>query len=447
MSALRVEIPDLLLPLLEPYRYKSIEGGRGSAKSHTVVRILLVLGMSRPLRIACCREIQKSIAGSVKQLFDDLIAEYGLQGFYRSTDTYIESALGGRITFHGLQSHRAADIKSLEGADIVWIEEAQRVSKHSWVTLTPTIRKSGSEIWATWNPDLETDEVYQRTWIAPWLPLDKMLRIKINWRDNPWYNDVLEDERVVLKRMNQDLYDHVWEGKLRTAAGLLFKRVWFKRYEPGDQPERMTHFLATDYATTAIDDPEVKTEPDFTELGVWGQDADGELWAVDWWSGQVEPDGKDGWIGQMVRLCAKWEVERIFEEKGPIYRATRQAVARSLRRKGCMAVRTAIASVTSKAERAMGFVALASDLVVHVPNTEWGNRLIEQLCGFTGEDGKTDDMVDVCSILARGIEMMGRPEETRKPESRKVEPFTEAHVMFSEEDEDDTNYREEYMQA
>src|SRR5690606_35618189 len=122
-------------------------------------------------------------------------------------------------------------------------------------------------------------------------------------------------------------------------------------------------------------------------------------------------DGKDGWIGEMARLCAKWDVERIFEEKGPIYRATRQAVSRSLRKRGCMAIRHGIASVNSKAERAMGFVALASDMVVHIPNTEWGNRLIEQLCSFTGEDGKVDDMVDVCSVLARGLELMAKPED------------------------------------
>lgn len=446
---MRVEIPEPLLPLLQPYRYKSIEGGRGSAKSHTVARLLLILGLTKPLRIACCREVQKSISASVKQLFDDLIEEYGLQGFYDSQKTIITSKLGGQITFHGLQSHRVDDVKSLEGADIVWIEEGQRVSKHSWTVLTPTIRKDNSEIWVTWNPDLETDEVYQRTWVAPWLPPEKMLRIKINWRDNPWYNDVLEDERVVLKRMNEDLYNHVWEGHLRSRNGMLFKRVWFKRYEPGEHPADMTHYLATDYATTAVDDPEVKTEPDWTELGVWGIDHKEELWAVDWWSGQVEPDGEDGWIKQLARLADKWQVERIFEEKGAIYRATRQAVARSLRRRGCLAVRTPIASVTSKLERAMGFVALASDLVVHIPNNEWGNRLVDQLCGFTGQDGAVDDMVDVCSILARGIAMTSTPDAPEAAKPRSIKPFTEA-ALFADDldaDDDEAARRREYMQA
>src|SRR5690606_22951697 len=127
-------------------------------------------------------------------------------------------------------------VKSLEDADIAWIEEAQAVSKHSCMTLTPTIRKTGSEIWATWKPDQETDEVYRRTVIAPWVRADNMLDIVINWRDNPWYNEVLEDERQTLKRQNEDLYNHVWEGHLRTAAGLMFKRIWFRRYNLGEQP-------------------------------------------------------------------------------------------------------------------------------------------------------------------------------------------------------------------
>src|SRR5690606_16874881 len=173
------------------------------------------------------------------------------------------------------------------------------------------------------------------------------------------------------------------------------------------------------------------------------------LWALDWWSGQVEPDGKDGWIGHMARLCKKWSVERIFEEKGPIYRATKQAVARSLRAKGCMAIRHGIPSVNSKVERAMGFVALASDLVIHIPNTEWGDRLVDQLCGFTGEDGKVDDMVDVCSILARGLELTATPDPQPTAKPRTIRPFTEAHTFGRpiDEDEDEAEANREYIDA
>lgn len=449
-----LQIPEKLLPVLtEEKRYKSIRGGRGSGKSHTVARALLALGASRPgFRVACCREVQKSIEGSVKRLLDDLIAQYELHDYFESQRTKIITALGGEFTFHGLREHNSDAIKSLEGCHVAWLEEAQRISERSWQILTPTMRMDDSEIWATWNPELDSDAVYQRTFVNPWVPPDKMLDIEINWRDNPFYNDVLEDERQQLKRVNEDLYQHIWEGKLRTMAGLLFKRVWFKRYRPADlidpdtgKEREMTRFMSTDYATTAIEDPDVNTEPDWTELGVWGQDAAGELWALDWWSGQVEPDGEKGWIRAMAELCKKWKVERVFEEKGSIYRATRQAVGRSLRARGCMAVRTPIASINSKAERAMGFVALASDLIVHIPEGEWGDRLINQLCAFTGEKGKVDDMVDACSVLARGLEMMGRPEETQKPKRRIVRPFTEAHTFGLEDDDDD--HRRSYGEA
>lgn len=439
--------------MTERKRYKSIRGGRGSTKSHTVARCLIAMSMERPLRIVCCREIQKSIAGSVKRLLDDIIIEYGLEAYFDSQVSKIVSYLGGEITFAGLRDHNADAVKSLEGCHIAWLEEAQRISERSWQILTPTMRVAGSEIWASWNPELDTDAVWQRTVVSPWVAPEDMLDITINWSDNPWYNEVLESERLQLKRMNEDLYLHVWEGHLRSAAGLLFKRIWFRRYDPDDlldeetgKIQLMTRFLATDTATTAVDDPEVKQEPDWTELGVWGMDEYMELWALDWWSGQVEPDGKDGWIGHMARLCKKWEVERIFEEKGPIYRATKQAVARALRKLGVMAIRTGIASINKKAERAMGFVALASDLTVHIPNTEWGDRLINQLCGFTGEDGKVDDMVDVCSILARGIELMGRPEAVVKPKRRTITPFTESHTMAVPYDDEDETMKG-YMEA
>lgn len=428
MHQLRVDIPEPLLPLLQPYRYKSIEGGRGSAKSHTVARLLVVLGASRRLNVACCREIQKSIEGSVKKLLDNIIEEYGLQGFYESQKTKIVSALGGEFTFHGLQGHRADDVKSLEACDIAWLEEAQRVSSHSWNVLTPTIRAEGSEIWATWNPDQEDDEVYQRTWVRPWLPEEKMLRLKINWRENPWYNEVLEDERAQLAKLNDDLYQHVWEGKLRTAAGLLFKRRWFEvnRYELGEHPEYLRHYLSTDYATTDIDDPEVSTEPDWTELGTWGADQHLDLWALDWWSGQTDPEE---WIQAQAMLVKKWQPERMFEEKGPIWRATQAAVGRRLRELHAFTVRTPLASVNSKVERAMGFAARASALTIHIPHCTWGDRLVNQLCGFTGQAGKVDDMVDVCSILARGLDMVGTASVPEVKESRKIDPFHESGFL------------------
>jgi phage terminase large subunit len=159
--AYRAEFPEKLQGLFQPARYKVYYGGRGSAKSWSVARALLIIGAGRTLRIVCAREIQKSIAQSVHQLLKDQIAALGLTDFYRVTDTAIIGLNGTEFTFVGLK-HNIQSVKSLEGADICWVEEAQTVSKSSWATLIPTIRKPESEIWITFNPDLNTDDTYVR---------------------------------------------------------------------------------------------------------------------------------------------------------------------------------------------------------------------------------------------------------------------------------------------
>lgn len=207
--------------LFEPARYKVLRGGRGGAKSWGIARALLILGGRKPLRIACCREIQKSIADSVHQLLKDQITALELDHFYRVTDTYIEGLNGTIFTFHGLK-HNVQNIKSLEGADICWVEEAQIVSKSSWNVLVPTIRKDGSEIWVSFNPELESDETYRR--FVTKHPTGAVVR-EINWRDNPWFPAVLRQEMEDLKRDDEDEYLHVWEGKcLITLAGAVYAK-------------------------------------------------------------------------------------------------------------------------------------------------------------------------------------------------------------------------------
>lgn len=221
--SLNLQIPHKLAPLYEPKRYKVMHGGRGGGKSHSVAQVLLDLGARKQLRILCAREIQKSMRDSVHRLLKDYIIKLGLTAFYEITDTEIRGANGTLILFAGLQAHTVDSIKSFEGVDIVWVEEAHSVSKKSWDVLTPTIRKEGSEIWMTLNPDMETDETYVRfvaagttpdTWVA-----------EINWRDNPWFPVVLNDERKKAKReMSAEDYEHIWEGKARTvAAGAIYR--------------------------------------------------------------------------------------------------------------------------------------------------------------------------------------------------------------------------------
>ena len=186
-------------------------------KSYYLVQLpLKETGSRQPLRILCAREIQKSMRDSVHRLLKDYIIKLGLTAFYDVLDTEIRGKNGTLFLFAGLQSHTVDSIKSFEGVDRVWIEEAHAISKKSLDTLIPTIRKEGSEIWMTLNPDMATDEVYQRfistpspdTWVC-----------EVNWRDNPWFPEVLNDERLKAKRaMLKEDYEN--QIKHLKAAGL-----------------------------------------------------------------------------------------------------------------------------------------------------------------------------------------------------------------------------------
>ena len=210
-----VHLPPKLEPIARPCRYKILYGGRGSAKSWSVARILLILGAEKRLRVLCTREIQRTIAESVHQLLRDQITAMGLETFYEVTESSITGKNGTQFLFAGLRQQDVAKIKSFEGVDIVWVEEAQVVSKKSWEILIPTIRKPGSEIWVTFNPELDTDETYERFVVNP---PERSVVLKLTYRDNPWFPDVLEQERLSLQKRDKDAYDNVWEGNCRSAV-------------------------------------------------------------------------------------------------------------------------------------------------------------------------------------------------------------------------------------
>ena len=162
----RAEFPVKLQCLFEKSRYKCIYGGRGSAKSWSVARALLILGAKQVHRILCAREFQNSISQSVHKLLSDQIVELGLIGFYEITQSTIRGANGTEFSFVGLKNN-PHNIKSYEGCTIVWVEEAQAVSARSWDILIPTIRAKDSEIWITMNPELESDATFQRFILNP----------------------------------------------------------------------------------------------------------------------------------------------------------------------------------------------------------------------------------------------------------------------------------------
>ena len=219
----RAEFPAKLECLFVPEnsRYRILYGGRGGSKSWNVARALLVKGAKSPMRFLCAREYQTSIKDSVHKLLTDQIFALGLESFYEITQSSIRGKNGTEFAFVGLKNN-IANIKSFEGVDICWVEEAQTVSKLSWNVLIPTIRKDKSEIWITFNPELETDETFQRFVVNP--PANAVVQ-KINWSDNPWFPDVLDLERQALKNRDIEAYNTVWEGICRqTIDGAIFAK-------------------------------------------------------------------------------------------------------------------------------------------------------------------------------------------------------------------------------
>ena len=231
----RVQLPEKLLPLLEGYeigqrdesvkrrRYYVAYGGRDSAKSWSFARALIILCIYEPLRVVCVREVQRTIADSVHRLLVDQIKAMGFDDFFDVREASIRCKVSGaEFIFSGLRDLDASKIKSLEGADVAWVEEAHSVSAKSWDILIPTIRAPESEIWVTFNPDMDTDPAYDRFVVHT--PADAWV-CKINWEDNPWWSSVLESHRTQMQRENPDEYRHVYGGEPRTVvAGAIYSR-------------------------------------------------------------------------------------------------------------------------------------------------------------------------------------------------------------------------------
>lgn len=413
-----LQIPAKLLPMLEPYRYKILKGGRGGAKSRSIASILIRRGARESIRWLCAREVQKSIEESVYILLVDEIRRQNLGAHYDIQKTKIIGRYTGTVfTFTGLAEHTKDSLKSYENYDGVWVEEAHSVSAESWRILIPTFRRDAdpltgqlaSEIWASYNPEDENDpiDVIARDAVASNDP--DFLVIEINWDDNPWFPEVLRKERERDYAKNPDLAQHTWEGKYRSAVGLMFKREWFKRYDR--LPAKLNYYLASDYAVS-------EDEGDFTEHGVWGMDDSGNLYAVAWYTAQADVNT---WIQAWIELVARYKPLRAFEEKGVILRSVDGAIKRAMREQGKFVVREGLPSAVGKAARAMGFAARASASTVYFPKTQWADRVINQLCAFNGEKGKIDDAVDVCSLIGRGIDKIhnaNKPDKPAKPPAK-----------------------------
>jgi len=214
-STLKLETPRVFLPLLEPARYKGAYGGRGSGKSHFFGELAVEECLrERGMLIVCIRELQRTLAQSSKRLIESKIQSLGVGREFKVWQDRIETPGDGVIIFTGMQDHTAESIKSLEGFRRAWIEEAQSLSARSLTLLRPTIRAEDSEIWASWNPRRKADAIEEFLRIKA--PLGAAV-VKSNWRDNPWFPKVLEDERQLDLKLYPERYDHIWEGDYAKA--------------------------------------------------------------------------------------------------------------------------------------------------------------------------------------------------------------------------------------
>ena len=198
-------------------RHRLIVGGRGKGASWSIARILLLEGMRESLFIPCVREVQKTIKHSVKKLLEDTIKANGWEFFYKIQDQEIKGINGTLFAFFGLHDYNADNIKSLEGADRCWVAESQTISRRSINILRPTIRKDNAVFWWDLNPRYDTDPVYI-DYVTNDDPHAKVLLL--NWRDNPWFNKAMSDEKESDYLRNEEEARHTWEGEIRSSADM-----------------------------------------------------------------------------------------------------------------------------------------------------------------------------------------------------------------------------------
>jgi len=211
MTKVTVKLPPKLIPVfLGDARYRGAFGGRGSGKSFSFAKMLAVRGKMKPIRILCARELQSSIKESVhNEIVAAISSEPWLDDSYEYGESFIRGTNGTEFIFKGLR-HNYKEIKSTADVDICWVEEAEAVSEKSWRTLIPTIRNKGSEVWLTWNPE-DKDTPTNRRFRKNVPPRSKI--VELNYKDNPWFPDELEAERLHDQQYNIEMYSHIWEGQ------------------------------------------------------------------------------------------------------------------------------------------------------------------------------------------------------------------------------------------
>ena len=314
-------------PLEGPSRYKGAWGGRGSGKSHHFAQMVILWCLQHPgARIVCVREVQKSLRESVKLLVEDKIRLLGVGSQFKILHDRIETPGGGVILFQGMQEHTKESIKSLEGFDVAYVEEAQTMTKGSLEMLRPTIRgregsKLKSEIWFSWNPRSAKDPV-DALLRGPNPPEDSAV-VRTNHKDNPFFPDVLKEERAQDEKHNRARYGHIWDGEYELmVVGAIWDRLTLHegRRPALPLPEIGRIVVSVDHA--------VSTGPSSDEHGivVCGEGADGRGYVLEDGTTRGTPHK---WASRAIALYDKWEADDIVIERnqgGDLVRFALEAV-------------------------------------------------------------------------------------------------------------------------
>jgi phage terminase large subunit len=292
LSILRIPTARVFEPLLASARYKAVYGGRGSGKSHFFGELLVeICQAERGTSAVCIRESQRTLAQSSKRLIESKIAALGLGHQFKIFNDKIESPGDGIIIFRGMQDHTSESIKSLEGFGIAWIDEAQNLSARSLSLLRPTIRAEGSQLWASWNPRRKSDAIddFFRVRKPP-----GSIVVNANWRDNPWFPAVLQEERKLDLSLYPDRYDHIWEGDyVRAFEGAYFAQM-------------LTEARAQGRIGKIAADPLLPLRA-FIDIGGSGALADAfTIWIVQWVGQEIRILDYYESVGQVLAFHVTW---------------------------------------------------------------------------------------------------------------------------------------------
>lgn len=405
---MRLPTPRAFVPLLAPARYKAAYGGRGSGKSHFFSDLAVETAILRPgSRGVCIREVQKSLKESAKLLIEDKVRHLGAEDRFQLLDKETRTPGGGLIIYRGMNDYSAESIKSLEGFDWAWVEEAQTLSARSLELLRPTIRKPGSELWFSWNPRSASDPVDQ--FFRGMTPPDSAVIAKINYDGNPFFPAELEAEREHDRKAAPDRYAHIWLGEYEPmAVGAIWDRQTLHEHRRSEPPDLERIVVAVD--------PAVSSEAGSNEHGiiVVGLGADKRGYVLADYTMKGAPRQ---WADRALAAYDRYEADALVIERnqgGDMCKAVLTAA-----RPGVPVIE--VHATRGKHVRAEPISALYHlGRVSHVGTFE---ELESQMCQMTAAGYEGEGSPDRCDALVWGLTELFPQVVAPKPQPMHVEPM------------------------